>query len=164
MQSFSIRRRVIAQALRLLSDGGDICGFAGMEDRGDHESLTERGLEISADDCMYIRCDIAELEIETILQVFRLTGSGSSELSSEDHTALIIKPIAELREHRIGAFESFYISCVYARDYFMLSVREDFAGVEFFICDFRFMIYDLDEGEKIADFVVGERGDKAKFV
>ena len=59
MQTCAIRRRVVPQAVLLLADGGDVHRFAGMKDRREDESLTERGLEITGYERMQMRRDVA---------------------------------------------------------------------------------------------------------
>ena len=109
MQACAIDGRVIAESFGGLSDRSDISRFAGTKDRREYESLTERGLEITGDERMKMSY-IAELEVRAVLKTLRITSGGAAELQTEDHTALVVKAIARLNVHRIGAFEIFYIA------------------------------------------------------
>ena len=128
VQACAIDGRVIAESFGRLSDGSDISRFAGTKDRREYESLTERSLEITGDERMKVTY-IAELEVRAVLKTLRITSGGSAELKTEDHTALVVKPIARLNVHRIRAFESFYIAGIDAREEFVVRFCENFFRV-----------------------------------
>ena len=73
--------------------------------------------------------DIAELEVGAVLKTLRIASGGSAKLKTEDHTALIIKAIARLDIHGIGAFEGFDIAGIDTREEFVLGVGENFLRV-----------------------------------
>jgi hypothetical protein len=161
MQSFSIDGGVITQSFAGLSDRSDVHGFAGMEDGGEDESLSERGLVVTGYEGMEMAY-VTELDVSTILEVLSRSTGGSAELRTEDDTALIIKTIACLDENGIGTGEGFDITCVDAGDEFMFRVREHLARVYFI--RWSLVIGDCYEGEEVADLIVGEGRDEAKFV
>ena len=86
--------------------------------------MPERSLEIAGYKCVQMT-DIAELEIGTVLKTFGIPSGGSAKLYTKDHTALIIKPIARLDVHGIGAFKIFYIPSIDAGQDFVVRIAKD---------------------------------------
>jgi hypothetical protein len=138
-----------------------------MEDRCEHKSLTEGGLEITGYEGMEMGRDVAELEVGAPLEIFGETGRWSSELGTESDTALVVKTVTCLYEDGVGAFEVFNITGIDAGDDFVGGVGEDFLSVRrvavYRFAVYRFAVY-INKGQEIADFVVFERGNEAKFV
>jgi hypothetical protein len=101
-----------------------------MEDRCEHKSLTEGGLEIAGYEGMEMGRDVAELEVGAPLEIFGETGRWSSELGTESDTALVVKTVTCLYEDGVGSFEVFDITGIDAGDDFVGGVGEDFFGVK----------------------------------
>ena len=65
------------------------------------------------------------------MEILGASTGRSAKLCAESDLAMIIKAIATLREHRVGALEGFYVARIDARGDFVGGMGKDLARVHF---------------------------------
>ena len=105
--------------------------------------------------------EITQLQIHPVLQVRSASSCRAAELSTEDYTPLIIKSVARLYIHRIGALKILYFACIDPCDDLMLGVTEHFVCIYLIILRTRAHAH---EGQQVPNLIALQTRNHLQFV